>query len=228
MQFRVVVTGVLYQLVFKKKLTFMQWVSLIVLTLGCIVQRLQENDIGKVTLDVNIYLVLILVQILCSCFSGVYTERLLKGRDAPVMVQNSFLYFNSILCNLVLLTYNGHLFTFLTWEDNMKHVCTFKVIYIIINTTFIGIVVSLFLRYLNSILKSFASALEIVFTAVLALIFFGVPIGISTWASIILIFIATYLYSANPVENTKAGVAGVTVNCSRETRARALSSGDKV
>ena len=245
MQFRVVVTGVLYQLIFKKSLTLVQWLSLILLTSGCIMQRLVENDTGNMTLDINVYLVLILAQVLSSCFSGVYTEKLLKERSAPVMVQNSFLCLNSIFCNLVLLTYNGQLFTFLTWEDNMAHICTFKVIYIIINSTFIGIVVSLFLRYLNSILKSFASALEIVFTAVLAYIFFGVPIGMSTIFSICLICIATYLYSANPVNNSRAGkivnlnLSTVQANGhtelredkhakSREPRGRVVSSGDKV
>ncbi|KAL5249976.1 hypothetical protein ACHWQZ_G015898 [Mnemiopsis leidyi] len=238
MQFRVVVTGVLFQFIFKKQLTRMQWLSLILLTIGCTVQRLQENDIGKLSLNVNIYLILILMQILSSCFAGVYTEFLLKtlGRDTDVMVQNVFLYLDSIFCNLVLLTYNGQVFTFLSYQ-NLQPVLSFKVIYIIVNQTCIGIVVSYFLRYLNSILKSFASALEIVFTAVLAMLFFGVPIGFNTIISICLIFVATYLYSANPVNNTSAGSRepskdnGGPCNSSANPklcRPRNISSSDKV
>jgi len=221
MQFRVVLTGLLYQIFFKKQLNRIQWLSLILLTLGCIVQRLQENDIGKLSLDVNIYLGLIFLQVLSSCSAGVCTEYILKsGSDTNVMVQNVFLYLNSIFCNLVLLTWNGQVFDFLSY-DNLRPVMTFKVIYIIINTTCIGICVSLFLRYLNSILKSFASALEIVFTAVLAYVIFGVPIGFNTILSIGLIFIATYLYSANPVNSAANELP------SREN-SRTLSSGDKV
>jgi UDP-galactose transporter len=230
MQFRVVVTGVLFQFIFKKKLTRIQWLSLILLTMGCTVQRLQENDIGKVSLDVNIYLILILLQVLSSCFAGVYTEFLLKtqGRDTPVMVQNVFLYLDSIFCNLVLLTYNGQVFSFLSYQ-NLQPVLSFKVIYIIINQTCIGIVVSLFLRYLNSILKSFASALEIVFTAVLAMVLFGVPIGFYTVISICLIFVATFLYSANPVNNTSAKRELGKDDCnSNNCRPRNISSSDKV
>ena len=238
MQFRVVVTGVLFQFIFKKQLTRMQWLSLILLTMGCTVQRLQENDIGKVSLNVNIYLILILMQILSSCFAGVYTEFLLKtlGRDTDVMVQNVFLYLDSIFCNLVLLTYNGQVFTFLSYQ-NLQPVLSFKVIYIIVNQTCIGIVVSYFLRYLNSILKSFASALEIVFTAVLAMLFFGVPIGFNTIISICLIFVATYLYSANPVNNTSAANREVSKDnggscnsaaTANHCRPRNISSSDKV
>lgn len=228
MQFRVVVTGVLFQFIFKKQLTRMQWCSLFLLTFGCIVQRLQENDLGKLSLDLNVYLVLILLQVLSSCFAGVYTEFILKtkGREVPVMVQNSFLYLNSVFCNLVLLAYNGQISTFLSYES-LKPLGSFKVVYIIINTTCIGIVVSLFLRYLNSILKSFASALEIVFTAVLAYVFFGVPIRFNTIVSICLIFIATYLYSANPVNNDESSPREVSKEngCARN---RAISSSDKV
>lgn len=219
MQFRVVITGVLFQFIFRKKLTRMQWLSLILLTMGCIVKRLQANDIGKVSLDLNIYVVLIVIQVFSSCLAGVYNEYILKnqGVDTPVMVQNVFLYLDSIFCNIVLLTYNGQVFTFLSAE-NLRPVCTPKVMYIIFNTTCIGIVVSFFLRYLNSILKNFASALEIVFTAVLARMIFGMPISFSTVLSIGFIFVATYLYSANPVNSPPK----------ERTLSRSLSSSEKV
>ena len=42
------------------------------------------------------------------------------------------------------------------------------VCWIIANNAAIGIVTSFFLRHLNSILKTFASALELMFTAVLS------------------------------------------------------------
>ncbi len=42
------------------------------------------------------------------------------------------------------------------------------VLLLIVNNAALGIVVSLFLRKLNSILKTFASALELMFTAVLS------------------------------------------------------------
>ncbi|GFR01126.1 UDP-galactose transporter senju [Trichonephila clavata] len=43
MQIRVVITGVVFQVLFKKQLSKKQWFSLILLTLGCIVKQLHTT-----------------------------------------------------------------------------------------------------------------------------------------------------------------------------------------
>lgn len=65
----------------------------------------------------------------------------------------------------------------------------------------IGIVTSLFLKTLNSILKTFASALEIMFTAVLCWIIFGIAIDMYTVVAIAVVSIAIFVYSQNPIVN---------------------------
>lgn len=75
------------------------------------------------------------------------------------------------------------------------------VISIIINNAAIGIVTSLFLRSLNSILKTFASALELMFTAVLCWLIFGIAVDLFTVLAIFIVSAATYLYAQNPVIN---------------------------
>ena len=49
--------------------------------------------------------VFILVQVLCSVVAGVYNEYLIKsdGADIHIMIQNVFMYLDSILCNALLL-----------------------------------------------------------------------------------------------------------------------------
>lgn len=202
MQFRMVITGVLFQIIFKKQLKKMQWISLIILTIGCIIKQLKLNGSEGLSFEVNIYLFFIFAQMLCSCFAGVYTESILKtrGLGVSVMVQNVFFYIDSIFCNLALLAYNGKIFTFLNHE-NIVPVLNPKVILIIIMTTLIGITVSLFLRHMNSILKIFASATGMLFSAVFSLLIFGIPIGINKMISICFILVALYLYSSDPVKN---------------------------
>lgn len=75
------------------------------------------------------------------------------------------------------------------------------VIVIAFNNAAIGIVTSLFLRNLNSILKTFASALELMFTAILCWIIFGIAVDIFTFLAIFIVSAATYLYAQNPVVN---------------------------
>jgi drug/metabolite transporter (DMT)-like permease len=75
------------------------------------------------------------------------------------------------------------------------------VLLIMLNNAAIGIVTSFFLKNLNSILKTFASALELMFTAVFCWLIFGIPIHLSTVAAIAVVSYSVLLYSQNPVVN---------------------------
>lgn len=209
LQFRVVVTGIVFQIVFQKQLSRIQWLSLVFLTFGCVIKEygrvaghtLKEESEAK-TSFLDLHLLLILVQVFCSCFAGVYNEYLLKGRgcDIHIMMQNVFMYLDSILCNGLILAYKGQLTGAFTMSS-LSSIFQFNVICIMLNNAAIGIVVSLFLRSLNSILKTFASALELMFTAVLCWIIFGIAIDVFTVVAILVVSAATFLYAQNPVVN---------------------------
>ena len=51
------------------------------------------------------FLFSICLQVLCSVCAGVYNEYLIKGEgaDIHIMIQNVFMYLDSILCNVILL-----------------------------------------------------------------------------------------------------------------------------
>lgn len=209
LQFRVVMTGIIFQVIFKKQLSGTQWFSLLLLTLGCMIKHINiSTDANifstKFILNRNIYL--ILIQTVCSCLAGVYNEYLLKqqGASINIFVQNVFMYLDSILCNVVVFLV---LFTF---QNDVPNIFTDvgssifmqpKVIIIMLNNTAIGIITSFFLKNLNSILKTFASALELVFTAVLCWLLFDIPIFVNTIISIAMVSYAVILYSQNPVHN---------------------------
>jgi len=78
------------------------------------------------------------------------------------------------------------------------------VIIIMLNNCAIGIITSFFLKYLNSILKTFASALELIFTAILCRILFAIPIYLNTLVAIAIVSGAVLLYSRSPVVNVVA------------------------
>lgn len=214
LQFRVVVTGIIFQILFKKKLSRMQWFSLLLLTVGCIVKQLDVSSgvgVPKISFKVNFSLVLIVVQIFCSCFAGVYNEYLLKGKgdEVPFMVQNVYMYFDSIMCSFLLLGYNGQLASAFT-KQSIDSILQFKVVVIIFNNAAMGLVTAMFLRSLNSILKTFASALELMFTAVLCWIIFGIPVNILTIVAIGIVSYASLLYAQNPVDNTPKKISSET------------------
>ncbi|XP_067623062.1 UDP-galactose transporter senju [Eurosta solidaginis] len=226
LQLRVVITGVLFQIIFKKYLTCRQWISLLLLTFGCMLKQIDLNLLfgntnndnpnavatpaqtkvnGKnmTGFDISLSALLILAQTICSCLAGVYNEYLLKdkGADVNIFVQNVFMYIDSIVCNVLILFINGQLLGAFT-TDSLRAIWRFNVIIIIVNNAAIGIVTSFFLKYMNSIVKTFASALELMFTAVFCYFLFAIPIYINTALSITVVSFAIYLYTQSPVVNT--------------------------
>lgn len=152
--------------------------------------------------DFSINAVFILLQTVCSCLAGVYNEYLLKkpGANVNIYVQNIFMYLDSIFCNVILLILQGNLHDVVS-TTNMSKIFHYKVVLIMINNAAVGIITSFFLKTLNSILKTFASALELILTAILSYLLFSIPIYLNTILSIFTVLCAVYIYSQNPVKN---------------------------
>lgn len=207
LQLRVVLTGIIFQVIFSKKLSSTQWFSLVILTVGCMVKHFDAHVLGT-EFHVDIFLLLILVQTTCSCLAGVYNEYLLKrqGADIDIFIQNVFMYIDSIFCNIVVIILLS-IFTSSASETLSEvEIGMFlqpKVILIMLNNSLVGIITSFFLKTLNSILKTFASAVELIFTAVLCWILFSIPISVNTIVSIAMVSFAVILYSRNPVQNVQ-------------------------
>lgn len=161
----------------------------------------QKNTKG---FDLSIDAVFILVQMLCSCFAGVYNEHLLKreGADVNIYVQNVFMYLDSIICNVLVLVLNGDISSAFK-PDNLSIVFHYKVVLIMINNAAAGIVTSFFLKSLNSIVKTFAAAVELILIAITSYVVFGIPIHLNTILAIFVSGYAIFLYSRNPVNNNK-------------------------
>jgi len=210
MQIRLLLTGVIYQILFKKSLSSKQWISLGILTVGCMVHASGTSS-GKATdkgegatnmVQLGMGCAFVLIQVLCSVFAGVYNEYLIKGdgADIHIMIQNVFMYLDSILCNVLLLGVKGDLIGVFS-SSSLESINNIFVIILIVNNAVLGIVTSLFLKKLNSILKAFASALELVFTALLSVPLLGIPLTLHTMVALVLISVAVVMYAQNPVQN---------------------------
>lgn len=212
MQFRLVVTGVLHQMMFSKKLNRFQWMSLGITTMGCTIKTLGSQDPNKsATLRVKdndptlMAYGMLLVQILSSTFAGVYNELLLKKQAAiPVNLQNIFMYLDSIVCTMGMLALGltGQTAQEALTIANFSVLFSFYVLPMVLIMSFIGVVTSLFLKQLDSIRKAIASALELVLLPLLSALLFGQPLTLYTVAAVSFVSLGVYIYSL-PVE-TKA------------------------
>jgi solute carrier family 35 (UDP-sugar transporter), member A1/2/3 len=224
LQLRVVVTGVLFQIVFKKYLSRKQWISLLLLTAGCMVKQVNfgdqpnaESNNGNSSsidneairsnkntfgFDLSINAVFILIQTICSCLAGVYNEYLLKekGENINIFIQNVFMYLDSIICNALILLVQGNILSAFSF-DNLTEIMRPSVLIVMFINCAIGITTSFFLKYMNSIIKTFASALELIFTAILCRVLFMIPIYLNTIISVAIVCTAVILYSQSPVVN---------------------------
>lgn len=147
----------IFQIIFKKYLTKRQWISLIILTIGCMLKQINFGDesapsttenaveMHKNTIGLNLSTsaVFILIQAICSCLAGVYNEYLLKdkGSDVNIYVQNVFMYIDSIVCNIAVLLVQGNLFGAFRIES-LQSIFRVQVILIMFNNAAIGIITS--------------------------------------------------------------------------------------
>lgn len=110
------------------------------------------------------------------------------------------MYLDSILWNVIVLTSQGSIMQVFSTES-ITPILKPLVIVIIVNNSLIGITTSLFLKNLNSILKTFASALELLLTALLSWLIFGIEIKLNTVLAIAIVSYSVYLYTQNPIDN---------------------------
>jgi len=219
MQIRLLLTGVIYQILFRRSLSRKQWLSLLILTAGCMIHASgsgtelssdpSKSDTNKSDQDIvklGMGCLFILVQVLCSVVAGVYNEYLIKGEgaDIHIMIQNVFMYLDSIFCNAILLGAKGDLLSAFS-ASSLSSLNNPLVVILIANNAVLGIVTSLFLKKLNSILKAFASALELVITAVVSVPILGIPLTPTTVLALGLISVAVVMYAQNPVQSQKTG-----------------------
>lgn len=71
--------------------------------------------------------------------------------------------------------------------------------YIVINSAMYGVVTSLLLHSLNSIIKVFATAIELVLIAVLSWVLLGYPITLQTVSAVCIVSCSVVIYAKHPI-----------------------------
>jgi len=71
--------------------------------------------------------------------------------------------------------------------------------FIIINSATYGVVTSLLLHSLNSIIKVFASAIELVLIALLSWVLLGYPITLQTVLAVCIVSCSVVIYAKHPI-----------------------------
>eukprot|EP00759_Apiculatamorpha_spiralis_P040354 PhF_6_TR38953/c0_g1_i1/m.58290 len=190
MQTRVLFTGILFSWVLQKHLTTRKWVALCVLTVGVALKHL------TFPLKIDGYIFFIFFQASLSAFAGVYNEYLLK-KDITMDVneQNFFMYSFALIFNLGYGLYSNP--TYYS-SGQVFSALNSVLLLIVINGAIIGIVTSLLLKFLNVIVKAFASACEVMLTGVAAWVFLGSDFTLKDFFACSVVMYSIYMYYTMP------------------------------
>ena len=134
------------------------------------------------------------------------------GENVTIMLHNCYMYVTSIICNILFLFVQTQLafnpknsnqmltkdsmFSFLEGFDKL-------VIAIVMINASIGIMTSLFIKTFNSVLKTFVSAIELILTAILSFVLFGIPIYWNTILAVFIVSVSILIYAMNPIDTEK-------------------------
>jgi drug/metabolite transporter (DMT)-like permease len=203
MQTRVLFTGLLYSWVLQKHLTSRKWLALMVLTSGVVLKHL------TFPLHLDVYILFLFFQASLSAFAGVYNEYLLK-KDITMDVneQNFFMYSFALIFNLGY----GLMSNPTYYSSGQVFVSLNSVLLlIVINGAIIGIVTSLILKFINVIVKAFASACEVMLTAIAAWALLGTDLTIKDLIACSIVMYSIYMYYTMPGQPITAAATGASV-----------------
>jgi len=138
---------------------------------------------------------------------GLYNELLLKDRaGVPTHLQNAYMYASSVLCNLLVLLFEGRLGEAVA-RDNLSALCTPTLLAVVAIMSSVGVVTGFFLRHLDSVLKAVASALEVVLSMLLSSLLFAVPLTPQAAGAALLVGVGVALYARPPSQPAEATTA---------------------
>ncbi|KAJ3155393.1 hypothetical protein HDU86_004295 [Geranomyces michiganensis] len=166
-QTKILTTAIFTILLLKRGPTRRQWFALFVLTAGVVVTeyRSDDRDSGRSTAWMTGLLAAVAATVL-SGFNGVYIERFLKSSSTSLSARNVQLSMYSAVMTLIVgvIIVDGQKSPPPRLFENFNG----WTLLVVLLQAVSGIVISVVLKYANTILKNFAASVAIVFSSVLS------------------------------------------------------------
>lgn len=210
-QMKILTTAVFSYFMLGKRLSFYQWVSLLLLTIGVSMAQLSASnapagDSTKTGMNSTLGFVAVLLAAMTSGFSGVYFERILKTSPTSIWMRNVQMGFFSILIALVTVYLNS-----VDWaivqRHGFFHGYDSTVIAVILLQSTGGLVVAVVVKYADNILKGFAASFSIVTSCLLSAIFLDFRPTFVFLMGAVFVNLAMYMYATYPYVAGKEAAA---------------------
>jgi UDP-sugar transporter A1/2/3 len=204
-QSKLVVAAILSVVMLGKSLQSLQWLAVILLTLGVALVQISNGQgkkhesadgAEKTMSEINFGLAAVITAALCSGFAGVYFEKILKGSNTSVWVRNIQLALGGALI--------GMLITYFQDGEQVANLGFFfgynwTVWAVIVSNAGGGLLIAIVIKYADNILKGFACSFAIVCSSILSIFMFDFWPGSLFYIGTTLVAVSVYLYTPRPV-----------------------------
>ena len=193
-QLKILTTALFSVLMLGKKLSGLQWSSLIILFVGVALVQLQSTSSSSHSAQKQNHilgLAAVIVSCLSSGFAGVYFEKMLKGSSASVWLRNVQLgMFGSLTALIGMFLKDGAAIN----EKGLFFGYNALVVLVISQQAVGGLIVAVVVKYADNILKGFATSLSIILSCIASVFLFDYIISLKFTIGAALVIVAIYLY----------------------------------
>lgn len=208
-QTKLITTAVFAALVLKKRLKYIQIISLLILMTGVMLCNLPRGSSSGVAADgANVAkgVAATLTISVSSGFASIYTEKVIKGRRRPILETANYglAYTQVQLALMSILTMGGYAI-FNDFSTIVEHGLFYKfnlgAVLTVSQSAIGGLIVASVLKYADSILKGYATALSVIMTGTLSMFLFGTELDAIYFIGVVNVIIAVVLYNGKGLDN---------------------------
>lgn len=198
MQFRVVVTAVVWEVGFQKSMSTTKRISILLITIACSLKGVHKN--GSISDHWTIVLI-ISAQIFAGCLATVTNEMLLKKETQVSMnVQNSVQYvwtiFWALLIGVICLPMSIEGLSLNPFDiQEWGKMADVRILPSVIVLSLNGLIVSRVLKYLSSLWKTIGNVIEIFLISGASSLIWGYQVVFTDWISYTVLAIGILLFS---------------------------------
>lgn len=192
-QVKILTTAVFSMLMLGKKISVIQWASLVVLTIGVSLAQLSAQNTSDANHNTTSGFIAVLLAACTSGFSGVYFEKILKNSSTSLWMRNVQMGISSIVLGFigVFLSTDREI----VFEHGFFYGYNWIVITVILLQAVGGLVVAVVVKYADNILKGFAASFSIVTSCVLCYFFLDFDPSALFLVGAVLVNVSMYMYS---------------------------------
>ena len=195
-QVKIITTAFFSMFLLGKKLSHLQWISLVILTVGVSMAQLAAHENKQEHENTTAGFIAVLLAACTSGFSGVWFERILKGSTTSLWLRNIQLGFSSIIVGFIGVYASNDRTSVM--NNGFFYGYTSLVWVVILLQAIGGLVVAVVVKYADNILKGFAASFSIVTSCILCFFFFDFNPNLTFLIGAVLVNVSMYMYSYTP------------------------------